>query len=123
MSPVEAPLFPTAELQWRRALHFKFEHHERQLRALKRLDRLNVLVHHAGIDPAALRRVFGRVTVPGISEKQTGSDAFDLLTPLPPGVKARSDPIPYRARIEKLVRPEPERRPPWLDPMTPWPLQ
>jgi hypothetical protein len=121
MTQVEARRFRTPEQRWRRALHFKLERHDRQFRALERLDRLDSLARHIRIDSTALRREFGRVVIPGIPEKQTGSDAFDLLTPLAPGVEALPDPGPYRARIEELLRPEPEARPPWLDPAKPWP--
>ena len=60
LAPNEAGLFPSTELLAGRARYFKIEFHERQLRALIRLDRLDALLTDLNASPESLRDVFGR---------------------------------------------------------------
>ena len=79
----EARLFPGTALLAGRARYFKSEFHDRQHRALVRLDRLDQLLADLKASPDSLRGVFGRISFPGISEQQRSCDGFSLLRPPP----------------------------------------
>jgi hypothetical protein len=55
------------------------------------------------------------VTIPGISEKQQGCDAFSLLTPRPRNPEVRAALAAESALLLDLLRTEPEPVPPWLE--------
>jgi hypothetical protein len=115
-APNEASAFPTTALRVQRALYYKNEFHERQARALARLDRLGRILSRAGVSPDDLRDAFGRVLVPGIPELQTSTDAFTMLIPRPRNSRAIDALAAQRAEIAELLQPEPEPVPFWLDP-------
>jgi hypothetical protein len=114
-APKEIELFPSTELLAARAQYFKSEFHDRQRRALHRLDRLEQLLDQLKASPESLRAGFGRVGFPGISEKQLTCDALSLLTPRPQNSAARADLAARTPELIELLRPEPESIPPWLD--------
>jgi hypothetical protein len=116
LAPTEAGLFPSTELLAGRARYFKVEFHERQVRALIRLDRLDGLLTDLNASPESLRDVFGHALVPGISKKQPGCDAFSLLAPRPRNPKASAALAAQSLLLIDLLRPEPEPVPPWLNP-------
>ena len=111
----ETGLFPSTELLAGRARYFKVELHERQLRALVRLDRLDRLLTELNASPELLRGAFGRVMLPGLSEQQLGCDAISLLVPRPRNPDARAALAAESLVLIELLRPEPEPVPPWLD--------
>ena len=108
LAPNEAGLFPSTELMAGRARYFKLEFHERQVRALIRLDRLDALLTDLNASPESLRDAFGHVLVPGISEKQLSFDAFSLLSPRPRNPKASAELAAQSVLLIDLLRPEPE---------------
>jgi hypothetical protein len=116
LAPKETGLFPSAGLLAGRARYFKLEFHERQLRALIRLDRLDGLLTDLKASPESLRDVFGHAIVPGISEEQLSCDAFSLLTPRPRNPDTRAELAAQSVLLIDLVRPEPEPARPWLNP-------
>ena len=117
----EAELFPIPELQRFRALYFKEELLGRQVRALARLTKAESALARLNAGRETLRRIYGRVLVPGIPEKQLNSDAFSLMK-LPPEDPARPPELPriHRA-LDDLIRPESAPRPIWLKQNDPWP--
>ena len=117
----EGKRFRTPALRRLRAVYFKSEVQSRQIRALARLDEADRVAARLGAGPSALRRVFGRVLVPGIPENQAGTDAFSLLHPPPDDPRAPDDPARLRAALAALLRPEPVPRPPWLARGELWP--
>ncbi|GAC1467023.1 MAG: hypothetical protein NVSMB9_08160 [Isosphaeraceae bacterium] len=117
----ETRRFPIAGLQRLRAIYFRSEMQDRQLRAFARLDRADRVVARLGTGAGTLRRVFGRVLVPGIPENQIGTDVFSLLRLPADDPSALDDPARLHAALDELIRPEPRPRPPWLDPGDPWP--
>jgi hypothetical protein len=114
LAPSEAKLFPSTELLAGRAWYFKGELHERQLRALVRLDRLDALLTELNASPESLRVAFGHVLIPGISEKQPAYDALSLLSQRPPNPDAGADLAAQVMRLAELLRQETEPIPPWL---------
>ena len=112
---------PIPELQRFRALYFKEILLGRQIRALARLTKANAMAKRLQVGPETLRTIYGRVLVPGIPEKQLSSDAFALLR-LPPDDPSRPVDIPrIRLALDEFLRPEIDPRPPWLEPVDPWP--
>ena len=114
MSPKEAAMFPTPELQRLRAILLADEHAKLQRRALVRLEGAERVARDMGIGRLTIRRTFGRVLVPGIPELQKQSDAASLAGPArwrpaagKPGHCARE-----LCATTWLV--EPEFQPPWL---------
>ena len=114
--PEEARLFPSTGLLAGRALYFKGEFHDRQHRALVRLDRLDQLLFDLKASPESLRGVFGRVSFPGIAEKQLSCDAFSLLYPRARNPDTLAELANRSIELVELVRPEREPERPWLDP-------
>jgi hypothetical protein len=121
LTPGEVRRFPIPELKRLRAIYLLDEARERQVRALRRLDLAEQVAARLGIGRAAIRSAFGRVLVPGIPENQTATDAVDLLSL--PADGPTSDPARVRAALAEYLRPEPEPRPPWLDPAEAWPAE
>ena len=117
----EAQLFPGTELLAGRAWYFKIEFHDRQLRALERLDRLDTLLSELSASPETLRDVFGGVRFPGLDENQPGCDVFSLLTPRRRNADARAELAARSAILIDLLRPEPQPNPPRLEPKHPAP--
>jgi hypothetical protein len=115
----EAGLFPSTALLAGRARYFKGEFHDRQHRALVRLDRLDRLLLNLKASPETLRGAFGRIGLPGISEKQLSCDAFSLLTPRPRNPETLAELAGRSIELVELVRPEREPALPWLDPNNP----
>ncbi len=118
-APNEAAAFPTSELRLSRALYYKDELHQRQIRALARLDRLDRILARAGASPELLRDALGRVLIPGNDEKQRSTDAFTLLVRRPRNDSQRDALSAHRSEIMDLLQPEPEPVPFWLDPDDP----
>jgi hypothetical protein len=114
MGPGEAEMFPAPYLQALRGGFYKLEHHDRQVRTLARLDRVDRLAQQLGADPETLRSVFGRVLMPGIQEQQVGTDVFSLLTPLPKGATLSPEFEAHRQELADLLHVEPPIRPDWL---------
>lgn len=113
--PGEAGLFPSTGLLAGRALYFKGEFHDRQHRALVRLDRLDQLLFDLKASPESLRGVFGRLSFPGISEKQLSCDAFSLLYPRARNPDTLAELASRSIELVESVRPEREPERPWLD--------
>jgi hypothetical protein len=116
-APDEARLFPSPALLAGRARYFKSEFHDRQLRALARLDLLDELLSDLQASPESLRDVFGPIRIPGISEKQLHCDAFSLLSHRPRNKETLSALAARSPELVELLRPEPESPPPWLTPV------
>jgi hypothetical protein len=117
--PNEASTFPTIELRAARARYFKAESHYLQVRALARLDRVDSILSRLGASPETLRDIFGRVLIPGIHEKQVGTDALSILIPRPPNANARAALDPRLPELTDLLSPEPPPFPFWRDPNDP----
>jgi hypothetical protein len=121
LSASERRSFPIPELQRFRALYFKEEVLGRQVHTLAKLDKAESVVARMNIGPETLRRIYGRVLVPGIPELQTQSDAFSLLKLPPDGPDRPPDVRKIHLALDALIRPEQEPRPPWLKPDDIWP--
>lgn len=119
MTPSEARRFLLTELKRVRAVGLLEEERARQVRALRRLDLAEDTARRLGIGRAAIRAAFGRVIVPGIPEKQRGTDAVDLLRL--PEEGAVSDQARVLAALGDFLRQEPPLRPTWLEPGEAWP--
>src|SRR5262249_40967293 len=115
-APNEASAFPTTELRVARALYYKVELHERQNRALARLDRLDPILPRTGTSPDDLPDALGRVLIRGIPEQQFSTDAFTMLVRRPRNARGLEALEPYLTEIAELLQPEPEPVPFWLDP-------
>ncbi len=115
----EARLFPSTALLAGRARYFKSEFHDRQHRALVRLDRLDQLLGALKASPDSLRGVFGRISFPGISEQQHSCDGFSLLLPRARNPDTLAELGSRSMELVELLRPEPEPTPPWLAPKNP----
>jgi hypothetical protein len=120
-APDEAAMFPIPEDRAARALYFKAEFHDGQLRALKRLDRVDGILARLNASPESLRDLLGRVLLPGIPDLQISTDAFTMLAPRPRDERAAAALLAYRAQLADLVRPEPEPARPWLHRQAPAP--
>ena len=83
LTPSEARKFPIPELQRLRALYLKAEHHDRQVRALARLEKVQSLAWQLNAGRRTLHGAFGRQLIPGLTAQQDLADAIDLLI-LPP---------------------------------------
>jgi hypothetical protein len=114
VSPIEARRFPTRTLQRLRDIYLADERSARQRRVLSRLDRAEVIARARGLSKHAIRRRFGRVTVPGWPEQVQEFDALDLLD-LP---RENDRPVPNNLipTLATLLAPEPEPPLPWLQP-------
>jgi hypothetical protein len=119
LAPNEARLFPSAALLAGRAVYYKGEFHDRQHRALVRLDRLDHLLSELKASPDSLRAVFGRISFPGISEKQLSCDALSLLRPRARNPDTLAELGSRSMELVELLRTEPEPLPPSLDPKSP----
>jgi hypothetical protein len=117
----EAKIFRSPELLRYRALYFKEEFLGRQIHTLARLTKANSAVARLNVGPETLRRIYGRVLVPGIPEKQLQSDAFCLMKQLQDDPDRPPDLPRIRLALDELVRSENEPRPPWLKPDDVWP--
>jgi hypothetical protein len=117
--PNEASAFPTPELRLKRALYYRSEFHDRQVRALARLDRVDRILRTVNASPETLRDLLGRVLVPGISEEQLSSDAFSMLAPRSRNAATLDALAARRPELIELLRPEPPAVPFWLDPGDP----
>jgi hypothetical protein len=111
-------MFWSAYMRNARATYLNAESSEHLRRTLARLDRVEQIALREGIGKAAIRRVFGRVLVPGIPEKHA-SDAASLLR-IPEG-ETNQTPALVKKALGNWYREEPETRPPWLNPSEPWP--
>ena len=119
LTPFEAKLLPTPMLHWWRTKYLAQELSVRQEQFLKRLDQAEARCRSRGIGREALRRAFGRVEVPGFSGRGGPADAIDLLAVPETGIEA--DPASLRSSVGDLLRVEPEPRPGWMPPDSPWP--
>ena len=117
----EAKRLPIPELQRLRALYVKEELLGRQVRALARLTKAEVALTRLHAGPETLRRIYGRVLVPGIPAKQFASDAFSVMKLPPDDPSYPFEPRRIQRAIDGLIQPEAEPRPPWLNPDDPWP--
>jgi hypothetical protein len=116
-SPGEDLTFPSLDFQAARARYFKAEFHDRQVRALARLDRVDRLLANLGASPQTLRDAFGPIAIPGIHEKQLETtDALGLLRPRPRNAYAGAALAARTAELIDLLRPEPPPDRPWLNP-------
>ena len=118
-APNEETSFPTIGLRLVRAIYFRAESHDRQVRALARLDQVNRILLKLHASPESLRDLLGRVLIPGIPDKQLGTDAFSILAPRPPDPDTLADLPAVLPRLLDLLEPEPPPRPFWLDPNDP----
>jgi hypothetical protein len=119
LAPGEADGFPTSSLLAARASYFKSEFHQRQHRALVRLDSLDRLLAGLKASPESLRGAFGRISFPGIAETQLNCDALSLLIPRPRNRETLGQLTGRIEELAELLRPEPRPIPPWLDPENP----
>jgi hypothetical protein len=118
-APNEAAAFPTTELRIMRALYYKEELRDRQIKTLDRLDRVDAILARVGASPDSLRKDFGRVLVPGIPEEQRESDAFSILKPRSERPGVSHELAGYRLELAELLEPLDPRVPPWLNPNEP----
>ncbi len=119
MSDSERKTLPIAELQRLRAVYFLQSQHDRQLRALIRLDGGERVCARLGIGRETIRRTFGRLSIPGMPASHLEIDALDMMS-VPPD-RVEMDPSIVRSALKGFLTPEPEPRPFWLDPTEPWP--
>ncbi len=115
----ERQQFPVLSLQRSRAIYLAAEQAERQRKALARLDRAEAIAKELGLGRGDIRRVFGRIVLPGWPEQVRHHDAVDFLDL--PDADQGTDPARVRQGLRLLLTPEPEPRPPWLAPGEPWP--
>ena len=108
LTPTEAEQIRPPELRALRALVYKHEFHERQLRALMRLDKVDGLLARWSASPDSLRDLFGRILLPGIPDLQIPTDAFTMLRPRPRNPQADHLLRANQATLGDLLRPEPE---------------
>lgn len=118
LAPSESGMFWSAYMRNARATYLNAESSEHLRRTLARLDRAEQIALREGIGKAAIRRVFGRVLVPGIPEKHA-SDAASLLRI--PEDETNQSPTLVKKALGNWYREEPETRPPWLNWSEPWP--
>jgi hypothetical protein len=123
LSPSEARKFPIPELQRLRALYLKAEHHNRQVRALARLEKVQSLAWQLNAGRRTLHDVFGRQLVPGLTAQQDLADAIDLLILPPDDRSSPPDPARLRDALDALLRPESDFRPIWIPPDERWPAK
>jgi hypothetical protein len=121
LTPSETGFFLIPELQRLRQVYLKGQDHERQVRALARLDQVQLLAWRLNAGREALHRVFGHVLIPGLTAQQDLADAIDLLILPPDDPTAAPDPARLHAAFDDLLRPEPEVHPPWIPPDEHWP--
>jgi hypothetical protein len=119
--PSEAKRFPIPALQRLRALYFKEELLGRQVRALARLTKAKSAIARLNASPVTLRRIYGRVLLPGIPEQLPNIDAFSLLKFQPEEPTRPPELLRIHRALDDLIRPESEPRPEWLEQNDPWP--
>ena len=95
LAPSESGMFWSSYMRNARATYLNAESSEHLRRALARLDRVEQIALREGIGKATIRRVFGRVLVPGIPAKHT-SDAASLLR-IPEGETNQSSALVKKA--------------------------
>jgi hypothetical protein len=113
MTAAEADIFKIPELQRLRAIYLADEHARRQARALARLERAEKVGMELGVGRETIRKIFGRLLVPGIPELQRESDAAELLD-LPATDASRVDPMVVNAKLREFMTEEPVPPAPWL---------
>ncbi len=102
------------------ALFLASERADYQRQCLIRLDRAERVAARLGIGREAIRRAFGRIAVPGLSEDfMIGFYPTDLLDR--PEHGTTTDPAQVRAALGYLLGPVPEPPPPRLPSGEPWP--
>ena len=116
----EAGKFPIPELQRLRALYLKAEHHDRQVRALARLEKVQSLAWQLNAGRRTLHGIFGRRLIPGLTAQQDLADAIDLLILPPDDRPSPPDPARLRDALDDLMRPEADFRPAWISPNERW---
>jgi hypothetical protein len=121
LSASEQVWYPVPPLQRLRARYLIAEEAAWQRRSLARLDRAEESARRASIGRAVIRRSIGRVLVPGMPAEIAGLDGVNLLSL--PEEGTQRDPDRIRSLLVPLLTPEPEPRPPWLEPREPWPPQ
>ncbi|HEV3167098.1 MAG TPA: hypothetical protein VGZ22_24025 [Isosphaeraceae bacterium] len=121
LSKSEQRMFPILSLQRTRAMYFRNQSHDRQVRALARTDLARPIAMRLGASPEALRHTFGHLMVPGTFAGQDTCDMVGLLHLPPQEPKAQPDAARIRAALGHLLSTESEPRPIWLDPKDPWP--
>ncbi len=119
LPPGEAERLPTTALLAGRAHYYKGEFHDRQYRALVRLERLDRMLSRLNASPESLRAAFGWVSFPGIPDEHIGCDALSLLTPRSPNPDTLAELASHSAELVELLRPEPATLPFWLAPKDP----
>lgn len=117
LTDVERRKFAIPELQRLRAMYFRENHHDRQIRQLARLGSAERICRKLGIGPASIRSAYGRILIPGIPELQRDTDAVSIMDL--PRERAAVDPLRVRDELGDLLLPEPEPTPPWMDPNNP----
>ncbi len=120
--PSEQLRFPIPELQRLRALYFREEHRDRQVRSLARLEKAKPVIDGLGVGRDDLRRIYGRIPFPGIPELQTHTDPFSMIR-IPAGSRGAPGAPEVRQTLDIYLRPEPQPRPEWLTPSDPWPAK
>ena len=121
LTPSEARRFLIPLLQRLRALLLKAEHHERQVRALARLEKVQSLAWQLNAGRRTLRGAFGRQLVPGLTAQQDLADAIDLLVLPPDDRSSPPDPARLHDALDDLLRPDLDFRPAWISPDEHWP--
>ena len=113
MSPEEAAVLPFPSSSGCVHIVLADEHAKQQQRALVRLEGAERVAHDLGIGRLTIRRIFGRVLVPGIPELQKQSDAASLLA-LPDSDQRPENQAAVREALRDYLVVEPEFVPPWL---------
>ncbi|MFO0953922.1 MAG: hypothetical protein U0835_22750, partial [Isosphaeraceae bacterium] len=121
MAASEPARFPTPALRRMRARYLSSEQVARQERLLARLDRLNALASHEGLDRSSLKQLLGRVLGPGMPSHVPSMDGLNLLA-LPEKLPRPASPNAAAiASFQNILEPDAEPRPPWLEPADRWP--
>jgi hypothetical protein len=119
VTPAERLSFPDQAARRDRALVLARERLERQRRYLVRLQEAERVAARLGIDRGAIRREFGPILGPGWPAGMPDFDVTDVM--ILPRQGRPVAPASVRSELGPLLVPEPEARPPWLDPGSPWP--
>jgi hypothetical protein len=113
LSKEEQGRFPVAWLLRLRAVGLMEQEMLRQRRMLVRLETAENVARDLGVGRERIRRVFGRVIVPGIPEAVEELDAACVLA-LPDRDTRRVDDATVRQKLSRYLVEEPEGERPWL---------
>jgi predicted outer membrane lipoprotein len=124
--PSERVKFKITRLQTMRANTLLSLRVDWQRNYLRRLDQVEPIARRLGVGQDGIRAAFGHIYIPAATGRLLLSqrELYDVaaILDLPPRGRPM-DPAAIRAVLGPFLRPEPEPRPPWLEPGDPWPEQ